>query len=72
MVHGINSPGVGVGTMLKLWVPRAIFNSFLSMQRHRANVKFWPKLGVLCTPLPPGSNACAMFTVYVNDPCLGT
>ena len=51
---------MGVGTMLKLGVlgvPRAIFSSFLSKQRHRTNVKFRPKLGVLCPPRPPGSNA---------------
>ena len=31
---------------------RAIFHSFLCMQRHRANVKFWQKLGVLSPLLP--------------------
>ena len=40
---------------------RAIFNSFPSMQRHKANVKFRPNLGVLSPlpppPPPPGSSA---------------
>ena len=60
--------GMGAGTMLKLGVTRAIFNSFLSMQRYRANVKFRPKLWVLCllSPPPPFQRLCGTRSIGLN------
>ena len=46
---------------------RAIFNSFPSMQRHKANVKFRPNLGVLSPLSPPPPRVPAPMTgIYLS------